>query len=517
MAKKSSSKPKMLICTPELMYTLDDLLLNFSMGGLAPIPSSYARELVKEGTFDVSVAVPKWESSLRLLNNLNTKEIKKIEKVLPDNLYLIGHTSFNKAEVEGTNTRIYNDSRRFSAVDRALAFSNGIVNTVIPKVHPDIVWLHDWMVGLVGPVANAMGIKVVATGHNPAFTKYATFDEIVKGGIEIRNFDNYTPRDSLFWEGCYIDLLATEINSADDFTTVSKEYLNTLIGEYQKYKDWKFEDIPEDALFRKAPGVLKAIGQKYNSKHEDGRPRVHGYPNPLVNEKSDFLSHLEKDGLEATMRLKQQRSIQIRNETGLKEGGNLIIYSNRLIPMKDPNVAINNAVHLANVFDLRFLFLANGEDEIVNAVKREAFRSNGLVAAHSYNKKWEELAVRSDNVYDLMTPISEPCGNQNINHPFEGTLVIGHAIDGIKDTVHQLDWINSTGNGFPYNNNDVWDLDKAFSKMKQFAWLPDNERYIQLIRIANETQKTHSASSRTAQVLREIFIPLYEEKKREKN
>lgn len=510
-----NNKPNLLIATPELMLSLDELDINFSTGGLAPVPSAYARALIKEGTFNVYIAAPYWESSLREINDLNTRELKNLEDLIPDNIFLIRNTSFNKVKVEGTNIRIYDDSGRFKAVRRALALSSRITDTVIQKVKPDITWLHDWMVGGVGPVAKAQGLKIFTTIHNPAFTGYASFDEMVDRGLEIRDFEDYNPSQWLHFENRNVDLLASGIKSSDDCSTVSNEFLKTIISEYNKYKSWNINDVPETSLFKKAPGVFRAIGDKYYSFHSDGRKRAHGYTNPLYRDESDLLNSIQKDGLEATIEKRKKNSEELRAETGLKPGGKLCIYANRLFDPKNPYLLIDNAINLAKKYDLRILILASGDESIVNNALKIAFQSEGLVAYFKYKKELEEKAIRSDNSYDIMTPWTEPCGKQNINDPLEGTLVIGHAIDGIKDTLHLLDVANSKGNGFPYNNNNLEGLDWAISQMNKFASLNDSERYMQYIRIANETLRIHSSSAKASQLVKEILYPLYEEKRRE--
>ena len=111
-----------------------------------------------------------------------------------------------------------------------------------------------------------------------------------------------------------------------------------------------------------------------------------------------------------------------------------------------------------------------------------------------------------------MTPNNEPCGGQNINYPAEGTLIIGHQIDGLIDSVHELNIEKSTGNGVPFKNNNKEGLEYGIVKMKEFAALEDKLRYNQLIRIAEETLKNNSSTARAKQLIEEVFIPLYEEK-----
>ncbi|HOC97044.1 MAG TPA: hypothetical protein PKJ54_02065, partial [Candidatus Pacearchaeota archaeon] len=106
--------PRVLNCTPELIINigeigiksdaidLPELEINASTGGLAPIPSTYTRAIFKDGRIDLAVCSPKWESSLKKFNDLSTIEIKKMQNILQDKIYLISHPSFNKVKIEGT-------------------------------------------------------------------------------------------------------------------------------------------------------------------------------------------------------------------------------------------------------------------------------------------------------------------------------------------------------------------------------------------------------------------------------
>jgi glycogen synthase len=480
------------------------------MGGLAPVPTAYMRGLIKEGTFKLSAVIPKWESSLREFNELSTKEIKNIERLMPDDVYFVSHPSFNKVKTQGSNTRIYDNSRRFTSIDRAIAFSAGITNIYLMQLRPDIVWLQDWMLGPVAPVAKALGIKVVATCHNPIFTQLATLDELVNKGVEVRDFDTsykpsewiYLTKDAFDNNIEKFDFMATEINAADDFTTVSEGVLERMLN---------------GSFDERAPSVMHAVKEKAKHKHPDGRSRVHGYTNPLKNDKSNFLSMIKKDGLENTINYRKNNAVELRRKTGLNPGGTFVIYANRLYEQKYPELIIDNAIEFAIKHDLRILINANGDEQHINRAKEIAFKSNGLVAYFQFSEELENFVKESDNSYGLMTPRFEPCGGQNINYPAEATLVVGHAIDGIKDTVHKFDAAKSKGNGIPYAPNNAHELDKAFSEMKAIANLPEDIRYEQYIRIANETLRNHSSLAFAKKIVNEVFLPVYEEGKAKRN
>lgn len=510
-------KPKLLVCTPEILDLKvgeGNLLskgINFSNGGMAPVNSQYIVGLIKEGTFDVSAVIPKWESSLRELNELTTREIKTLESSLPDNFFLISHPSFNKVQIKGSNTLMWNETSRFGPIDRSLAFCSGIVNTVLPKVKPDIVFISDWMTSLVGPVAKAMNLGVVTIGHNPLYTNLVSFGEVISKGVELRDLDNsYIPSRWIYWDRDKdnngedkIELMASGINSADDFLTVSQGYLERILkGDFDS----------------KAPAVINAIKEKSIHLHPDGRRRVHGYLNPSEKDYSYLLENLNLNGLEETIKERKLNEQLLRQKTGLMDGGEIIVFPNRLYSeQKNPELLLDNAKYLANKYNLRFLILASGDLSLEHKARDTALSSEGNISFFTFNKDIEDLVKKSDNVYGLMTSHYEPCGGPNINYPLEGVLIIGHNIDGIKDSTKQLNIRQNTGNGFVFGNNDIGGLEYGISQMQRFSKLSDRARYSQYKRIAQESLINNSADTRVRQIVKEVLTPLYLEKMRDWN
>ncbi|MGV8171524.1 MAG: glycogen/starch synthase, partial [Candidatus Woesearchaeota archaeon] len=374
--------------------------------------------------------------------------------------------------------------------------SAGVTNTLLNYIKPDMVWLNDWMTGPVAPVAKALGIKVITTGHN-IFTKTAPLDYLIHRGIELRDSDDYTPMKWVWKNNDQFDFMASAINPADDFLTVSEGFLERLLKG----------DI--DYL---APSVTDAIKKKSYSKHADGRSRVHGYLNPLERDKSTFLESVKNYGLEETIDWRKKNGEELRQMVGLKAGGRLVVFPNRAYSQKNPKLVIDNAIRLARNHDLRILFLCNGDSNVIDNMKEVALGSNGYVAYQSFDKKIEKKVKGSDNTYGLMTSEFEPCGGPNLNYPLEGILIGAHSIDGLKDTVKSINVTNNTGNGFPYNDNNSGGLDYCISEMIKFANLDDNTRYGHLIRIANEHLTKYASAPRMKRLVEEIFLPLYHEK-----
>ena len=518
-----TSKPRILVATPEIIFGLNEGAgnlhrygINYSSGGLAPVKSTYIRGLIDSDNFEVGVAIPKWESSLRKFNNLTTREIRNIQSYLSeDNFYLIEDAAFNQVEISETNTQIYESLAGFTATDRAVAFSRAISNYVLSHFKPDILWVPDWMQGPAAVVAKSRGIKVVSTGHN-IFTKFAKEKNLLRAGIDMRNYEGINATDWIWRTNGEFDFMASTVNASDDFTTVSPSFLERILnGSF-------------DNNLGMSPSVIQAIKQKAQNPHPDGRNRVHGYLNPLESEESEMLKTFENEGMENLIQKYQNNEIKFRNKmnelsksgyaTGyFKEGGTLINFPNRLAEyQKQVEFMLREMPHLAHVHDLRFLIMANGDSDLREKAKKVAKESNGKIMYVPFNKLTEEQFKKSDNTYALMTPSYEPCGGPNLNYPLEGSLVVGYAVDGIKDSVFEMNPQNNTGTGFPYENNDYGGLNYGLTQMKKFANLPANERYSQYIRIAKDRLKESSAKNIVKRIENEVFLPLYEEKKNEK-
>ena len=129
-----------------------------------------------------------------------------------------------------------------------------------------------------------------------------------------------------------------------------------------------------------------------------------------------------------------------------------------------------------------------------------------------FNKKLEELTVQSDKACGVMTSKYEPGGGPNINYPSEGTPIIGHNIDGIKDSIKQMNLEENYGNGFVYENNDRGGLEYGIIKFKEFTNLSDKPRYSHLKRMAQESLLNNSVSARVSQLVKEVFLPLCKER-----
>lgn len=510
---KSSAKvkkPKLLICTPELVFDIpegmEDLagkVMSFKAGGMADITSIVIGELAHDHDIDLDVVVPKWESSLRYISDFTNREVEALHEALEDyHVHLIKDASFNRVQIKGTNTLMYDSTWRFTSVDRAIAYNRGIINYVIYHENFDVVWVNDWMPGLVPAVARVRGAKSLATIHN-IFTQAASFDRLIKEGIDVREFSDYVYYSDEVDENGQkpIDFLATEIFASDYITTVSPGFLNELErGEYaDKMPPWVAEQIANKCFSGRAKGIL-------NPRRDDIPELIKEVDGLSIEE----IINRESETSVISRRLENTR--KLRDKLGLKQvDGPLIIYCNRLHEEKNPDLLLRNAQNLVEKYGVQFFINANGLAYYEEKLGQIANASDGMITYYHFNAGVEEEAMFCDGVYGLMTPNREPCGAPNIKYPPHGVLVIGHATGGIRDSVFSLDWEKGTGNGFVYEPNTDDALDGIMGMVVEFHNQPDEVRYKNLVRIAKESIEKHSIRT-MVDAYKEIIFQLYEEK-----
>ena len=106
----------------------------------------------------------------------------------------------------------------------------------------------------------------------------------------------------------------------------------------------------------------------------------------------------------------------------------------------------------------------------------------------------------------LMPSKFEPCGLTQMIALKYGSLPIVHKTGGLKDTVEHLDMVNSTGNGFVFEDYDSNALDWAIQCAMDFYQIPSAIKHAEIDRVMREatTRFTHQQTANN-------YINLYEE------
>ena len=104
-----------------------------------------------------------------------------------------------------------------------------------------------------------------------------------------------------------------------------------------------------------------------------------------------------------------------------------------------------------------------------------------------------------------MPSLFEPCGLPQMQAPIYGSLAIAHNTGGLHDTVENIDWNNSTGNGFVFDTYDSGGLMWAMDQAMAFHMQPREVREREVRRIMSESLRRFS-HKKCAQE----YIDLYE-------
>lgn len=76
----------------------------------------------------------------------------------------------------------------------SLAFQREVINTIVPRVQPNLIHCNDWMTGLIPAMARRIGIPCLFTIHNVYNVK------TVLSSIEDRGIDL-----ALFWQNLFFE------------------------------------------------------------------------------------------------------------------------------------------------------------------------------------------------------------------------------------------------------------------------------------------------------------------------
>ena len=194
--------PRVLIVTPEVTYLPDRMgsLPNYftaKAGGLADVSAALITALLDHGA-DVHVAIPNYRNIFS--DNVTPflkKELHRIRRKMPDErVHLAEDRAFFYLN------RVYS-SYGEENLKLALAFQREVMNTIVPRVEPDLIHCNDWMTGLIPAMARQMRIPCLFTIHN-LYTVKATLAQIEDRGID----------GAFFWQNLFFEVMATDYETA---------------------------------------------------------------------------------------------------------------------------------------------------------------------------------------------------------------------------------------------------------------------------------------------------------------
>lgn len=495
MNEKRNHLPRVLIVTPEVTYLPDQLgsiswCLSAKAGGLADVSASLVCELYRQGA-NVHIAVPNYRAIFGdCLSETLKREQRTIRRILPDErLHLAEDHSFAR---RGT---IYTGDS-FENIRQSLAYQREVINSIIPRVDPDLIHCNDWMTGLIPAAARQLKIPSLFSVHNIHTM------EILPSEIEDRGID-----PTVFWQHLYfsripvnynesrqtnpVDLLVSGVFSASAVSVVSPTFLSEIItGVHDFISSHLREELFRKWERRMSTGILNS-------------------PDPTFNPTSD--SHLaETYGPDDPLESKAANKVALQKALGLIEdpGAPMLFWPSRLDPVQKGCQLLSDILYqvISTYWEdrLQVVFVADGAYQ---QVFRDIAGFHGFenrIAVHDYDLPMEHQGYAAAD-FVLMPSRYEPCGLPQMIGAIYGALPIAHEIGGLRDTVRHLNTEHNSGNGFLFKTYDSGGLFWAIQQAMSFYRLSAHVRSSQISRIMLESARTfnHKVTARQ-------YIDLYQ-------
>jgi len=473
----SRRKPRILIVTPELSVS-GFLSRNgkqapcVKAGGMADVCALLVDSLSEVGA-DVHVALPHFET-----------------------LYQPGAAGHSRhlhlcQDREFSYRRSVYDGCQYSNLRAALAFQRDVIQSIVPRIKPDLIHCHDWMTGLVPAAARKLGIPTLFTLHN-------LHDERTSlGHIEDRGVDA-----AKFWEHLYfhqfpgsyesarndnsISMLASGILAADQMNTVSRSFLSELVGGVH--------------------GTSWSVVDAARGKMEAGRAHgiVNSLPASLCPEHDVHLTCQYDADNHVTGKRENKRALQRMLGLEQDDDAPILFWPSRLDPVQKGCHLLAEILYqvISDYWALgvQVVFIGDGP-------YRKPFEDiaafHGLenrIAVRGFCEGLSRMGYAASD-FTLMPSAYEPCGLSQMIGLRYGSLPIVHATGGLRDTVAPLDSVRQCGNGFAFEYYDAPGLRWAIDQAMRFQIRPDAEREANISRIMAEATQSFSPDSMVDQYL----------------
>lgn len=489
-----SSKPKILICTPEVTELPEGMgnaahMISAKGGGLGDISASLIRYLNETDDFELHVVLPKYDSKIKKVADITNQQIDRLAIVLSgEGIHLVNDSAFSYI------SNPYQDHKVHTGMRRALAFQRYIINNLLDWIQPDVVHCNDWMTGLVPAAAKSKGIKSLFTLHN-IFTQHQTLKDIELSGMKPLEFAQYLYFEKFpgnianNWKNQFdtnnIDFTASAILACDYFNTVSETFLDELKNNY-------FDEIVPTSIYH-------MIKEKYDQGKALG---ITNAPNDTINSK--LLPHIINFNKHNIMEIKARNKEKFQELMGLPTIPKVPVFfwPNRLYYQKAPDLVIENAIKFVKKYNMQIAVVANG-DNIYEEKFKQLSRQNKSIAYRPFSESLSDLGKAASD-FLLMPSRYEPCGLPQMEGPRFGTLPIVRATGGLKDTIDHLNLEHSQGNGFSFEIGDSKGLEFGIIEALNFYKQPFEIRKKTLQRVMSEAKQKYNLKN-TAQKYIEVY------------
>lgn len=431
--------PRILFVTPEVSYLPRGMSaishsLKARAGELADVSAALITALDAMGA-DVHVALPDYRSLFnhhssplfqKQLTKIRTKGSKTRVHLAEDRIFYY-------------KKRIYSDSNQEN-LQVSLSFQREVINTIVPRVQPDLIHCNDWMTGLIPAMARRLSIPCLFTVHKPYNVK------TLLSSIEDRGIDA-----ALFWQNLFFDHPP---------------------ANYEETRSSNPVDFLASGIF--AAHFVNTTGSAFLSKI------IHGHPQPIdLRIQTELLNKAEK-GCAAEIVPSLAASVSPETDTMLFKNydgkshetgkkANKLFFQEKLGLHKDPQAPVffwpswrgQQEIHwIAEVVqgmisqdrhqNLEMVFAAQGPSKREIEKMIQGFNLKGRAAVFEGDDSLSRLAFGASD-YMVAPPAGEPGDHLPITGLLYGTLPIAHNTGVPQGIITPLEGEHNRGNGFLFH------------------------------------------------------------------
>jgi len=490
-----AANPRVLIVTPEVTYLPSGMgnlsnYLSVKAGGVADVSAGLIRSLFEQGA-DVHVAIPDYRKIFRQkLPSIMKRKFDVLRNGLPhDRIHLAKDRSF-----------FYLDSVSYGNGPKnkkiALNFQREVINSIVPRVQPDLIHCNDWMTGLIPAMTRQAGIPCLFTIHN-TYTEKCSLSTIEDIGIDAASFwenlfyERYPSNYEESRDSNPVDFLASGVFGAHFVNTVSPTFLREMMeGRHNRVNIHLQRELNNKWEAGCAAGILNAPDPSFNPLTDNALFRKY-------SSKSHYLA-------------KQYNKLFLQEKLGLVVDSKapIFFWPSRLDTIQKGCRLLAEILYpvVCSYRDqnLQVVFVADGEFKKYFNDIVISHQMNDRVAVCDFEESLSRLAYGASD-FVLMPSRFEPCGLPQMIGPLYGTLPVAYDTGGLHDTVVQMDVDGHTGNGFLFKHHDTTGLFWAIKEAMGFYNLSQEVKKRQIERVMIQ-----SAAEFSHHVTAQQYIDLYE-------
>lgn len=431
----------------KVLYCASEVRPFAASGGLGDVAGSLPKALCREG-IDCRVVMPLYSTISQELRN-NMRYIKNITVNVS---WKREYCGIFESELDGVkyyfidNERyfkrpnlygFYDDGERFTFFSRACL-------EILPHIdfHPDILHCNDWQTALIPVYYYAFysknewyyNIKSIFTIHNIAYQ--GNYNWII-------NYECVGLPDEykyLLEFGGQPNFMKAGIQCSTRITTVSPTYANEIKD------DWFAHGLAP--TIRDFEGKLCGI--------------LNGIDFDSFNPETDKNLYKNYNANDISGKYECKRMLQERLNLEQNSDIPLVAMVSRLVSHKGIDLVRDGIEYLLDTENMQFVVLGSGEHEYESYFAYLQNKYPGRVCAcYGYNDELARKIYSGSDIF-LMPSKSEPCGLAQMIAMRYGSVPIARKTGGLADSV--IDSGGYEGNGFIFDNYNVWDMQNAIKR-----------------------------------------------------